>query len=307
MLLLAQDHWSHSEVRKLIALIATEHLRTQAAFDALPVAVGVVTPDLRVLWANQLLRPHIAAIQADNSGAREAVERAATTGTAVEATIGPAGLRLHVCPSRAIPGEFVLMAEEAARAEGRSGEFDGLEHCGVSVFAYTREGRLLFVNTQATELTEYQRDALLRLRMAELTPEHHKLLFSTGQRTVRMRKASGSAVSLRCTVKAMVAEGTQAFCLTVVANEHEISDYASNVSALEGCLTGAFPDSTISRVASADDHHRFRIITEIHERILTVTDAALRSSRFRDLLREIPEALNFTRSVMLTETGVSVE
>jgi hypothetical protein len=309
MLLLAQDPWSHAEVRKLIALIANEHLRTQAAFDALPVAVGVLAPDLRVIWANQPLKALLPAIQSAESGVREAVERASRTSATTDMTIVGTDVRLHICATRALPGEIVVMAgEHPGSPEAAVNPLSALEHAEVPIFVYTREGRMIFVNSHATELTGYGREALLRLRLAELSPEHHTQMLSPGDCTVTMRNLTGPGVPLKCRVKSAAIDADEVFCLTVIGKEHEISGYASNLAAIEGCLTGAFPDSTISKLPAADPHrHRFRIITETHERVLTVTDAALRSPQFRAYLREIPEALNLTRTVMLTEEGVRVE
>jgi hypothetical protein len=310
MLLLAQDPWSHAEVRKLIALIATEHLRTQAAFDALPVAVGVLAPDLRVIWANQPLKALLPAIQSAESGVREAVERVSRTGATTDTTIGGTDVRLHICANRALPGEIVVVAGEhcPGGADTAVNTLSALEHAEVPIFVYTREGRMIFVNSHATELTGYAREALLRLRLAELSPEHHRQMLSPGDCTVTIRNLTGPGVPLKCRVKSTAIDADEVFCLTVIGKEHEISGYASNLSAIEGCLTGAFPDSTISKVPAADPHrHRFRVITETHERVLTVTDGALRSPQFRAHLREVPEALNLTRSVMLTEEGVRVE
>lgn len=305
MLLLAQDNWSQAEVRKLIALIATEHLRAQAAFDALPVAVGVVATDLRVIWANQGFRDLLPAIQTASSGVREAVESAARTGAASYLTLTAGNVRLDICPSRYLDGEVVLLGRDDCPQSGKS--FSQLEHCEVPVLVYDQlEGKLAFANSQAAELTGYQSDSLPHLQLHHLFPEHHQLLKSTGDRLATLRTAAGNFVSLKCSVREI--DGAGLSCLTVLGPEPKADIYATNLSAVEGCLTGAFPDSTITRAFSAElPGQRFRIFTERHERVLTVTDAALRSPQLTGNLREIPEALNLTRSVMLTEAGVSVD
>lgn len=201
----AQEQWSYSEVRKLVALMVSEQVRT--VFDALPVGVGILSSEGRVIWANRTLRELEPAIRLSSADILAARDQTLRDGTGHNVTIvsGMAEVPLYVCASATELGGAIIVSG---------------------------------------------------------------LTCSSGTESLRASKE------------------------------------ADNLSAVEECLVSAFPNCTIRR--TDQPYCRFTITSGEEERIVNVTSTALSSPHLRDHLRDVPEALNFARSILLTDSGITL-
>ena len=306
--MLGEEPWSPIEVRKLVGLIAAEHARAKNTFDALPVGIGILGSDLRVKWANEPLKNLTESLGAESF--QQTVRRSLQSGGDIEVdSAAEARVKLRASRSVWLRDEIVVLSQKPEKDSPPAPlRLETLSLCHAPLFIYDSAGNVRFATEQAEKLTGRTAEMLRTGGMNMLFPDQHAVLTTPGECRLVLQDTSGANTPLRCKVKTFQTGSDEpGFCLTVIDPDPTATTRAINLATVEGCLAGAFPHSSLARTILADCE-RFSVRTgdKDPKRVLTVTEGALRSERFRDFVAQIPEAMNIVTDVVVTEKGVSV-